>query len=102
MIHLRFEGMSQQDSITLGPAPWYRIDGPFIRVGPHGGIAATFTRHQWEVRGTYFGRYDCIGSCRVQFEGAGGGITPHLGPYARFNAAGCVPIRRRRPLRDVR
>ena len=40
MIHLRFEGVPSEADLTLGPAPWFRVAGNFVRQGPDGDITA--------------------------------------------------------------
>lgn len=40
MIHLKFEGGASGPDILLGPAPWFRVGGNFIREGPDGIIVA--------------------------------------------------------------
>ena len=87
MIHLHFNGSSPAYAVTLGPAPWFRIAGNFIRQGPHGAIAATYRHHQWEVQGRHFTRSDCKDRAVIHFEDAAGGPTEDYGPFDTFHAA---------------
>jgi hypothetical protein len=87
MIHLQFEGGSPAGSITLGPAPWFRIAGNFIRQGPDGAIVGTFRRHQWEVESKHFTRFDCKERAAIHFQDAAGGATEDYGPFASLYAS---------------
>jgi hypothetical protein len=79
MIKLLFEDGSHR--VELGPAPWFRIAGNFIRQGPHGSISGTFRMHHWEVGGHHYGRYDCKEPALIHFEDIHGGQTEDFGPY---------------------
>lgn len=72
MIHLRFEGGASGPDVILGPAPWFRIAGNFIRQGPHGSIVGSFRNHYWEVQSKRLIRYFCEDPYQVHFEDAGG------------------------------
>ena len=87
MIQLHFAGLSHVESVTLGPAPWFRIAGNFIRQGPDGGIVATFRKHQWEVQSRYFTRWDSKDRAIIHFEDTAGGATENFGPFARCHAS---------------
>jgi hypothetical protein len=54
MVHLRFHSGATNDSLIVGPAPWFRVAGNFVRQGPHGAIVGTFHRHIWEVGSVYY------------------------------------------------
>ena len=84
MIHLHFFRASSNDALTIGPAPWFRISGNFIRQGPHGAIVGTFRKHVWEVGSEYFPVYECTETNKIHFEDADGGVGPVLGPFYRL------------------
>ena len=84
MIHLHFHRASSNDSVIIGPAPWYRIAGNFIRQGPHGAIVGTFRKHFWEVGSEHFPIYECMEPHKIHFEDAEGAVGPVLGPYSRL------------------
>ena len=79
MIKLLFEEGTHQ--ATLGPAPWFRIAGNFIRQGPHNTIAGTFRMHHWEVGGHHYSRYDCKDPVTIHFEEILGGKSEEFGPF---------------------
>ena len=74
------------EGTTIGPAPWVRISGNFIRMGPHGTIAGTFHMHYWEVNGRHYPRYDCPDPAVLHFEDAEGGSTREFGPFSALYA----------------
>ena len=80
MIKLLFEDGPHK--VELGPAPWFRIAGNFIRQGPHGSISGTFRMHHWEVNGHHFARYDCKTPALVHFEDTQGGHCEDFGPFS--------------------
>jgi hypothetical protein len=88
MIRLRFSGGESGREIIIGPAPWFRISGNYVRMGPHGTIAGTFSKHHWEVNGQHYPRYDSEPDVpvAVHFEDAAGGPTPDFGPYRKLYA----------------
>jgi hypothetical protein len=83
VIELHFDGPGVTPA-TLGPAPWFRVSGNFVRQGPHGFIVGTFRRHHWEVQSRHFARFDCPAPVAVHFEDAAGGPTEEFGPLAQF------------------
>jgi hypothetical protein len=86
MISLNFSGGQTGESAVIGPAPWFRISGNYVRMGPHGTISGTFHMHHWEVNGHHYPRYDCNDSVIIYFEDAAGGPTPHFGPFSSLYA----------------
>ena len=87
MVHLHFDGRSPRHGVVLGPAPWFRISGNFIRQGPNGAIVAMYRRHQWELKGNHYTRWDCKQPGTIHFEDAEGGRTESFGPFQKFHAA---------------
>jgi hypothetical protein len=87
MIRLLFEGTSPGNSVVLGPAPWFRIGGNFLRQGPHAAIVGTYRQHQWELQARYFTRWDCPEPTLVHFEDVAGGRTEDYGPFTEIYAA---------------
>ena len=84
MIQLRFEGEASGPDLILGPAPWFRVAGNFIRQGPDGAIAGSFHNHYWEVQSRRFIRYFCDEPHTVHFEDAAGGAVIRLGPFSKL------------------
>jgi hypothetical protein len=84
MIRLKFEGGATGPDIVLGPAPWFRVAGNFIRQGPEGEIVGSFRNHVWEVQSRRLVRYFCEETHTVNFEDAAGGRGVQLGPFSKL------------------
>jgi len=84
MIRLHFPGPMPADSATLGPAPFFRVGGNFIRQGPDGSVVARLTNHYWEVDGKHFTRYDCTQAVLLQFENADALTSEIFGPFRQL------------------
>jgi hypothetical protein len=84
MISLMFHS-SFSAPARVGPAPWFRITGNFIREGPHAKVVSTFHNYTWEAEGRYFTSYDVEGPVVVQFEDALGGRSAVFGPFDAIN-----------------
>jgi hypothetical protein len=84
MIHLKFDGGSSGPDIVLGPAPWFRVAGNFIRQGPHGAIVGSFRNHYWELQSRRLVRYFCDERYHILFEDAVGDVGERLGPFAKL------------------
>jgi hypothetical protein len=65
----------------LGPAPWFRITGNFIRQGPDGKVIATFHNCTWKTGGRNYTAYDVEGSATIRFEDGLGGQSDVFGPF---------------------
>jgi hypothetical protein len=84
MIHLKFEVTSSGPFVELGPAPWFRVAGNFIRQGPDGDIVGKFIHHYWEVQGRRYVRYFCEAPIVIHFDDAAGGQGVRLGPFSKL------------------
>lgn len=99
MLHLHFHRAASNSSLTIGPAPWFRIAGNFIRQGPHGAIVGTFRKHVWEVGSEHFPVYECFEPHKIHFEDAEGGVGPVLGPFSHLHVEdGTVTIAAEEPI----
>jgi len=86
-IQLVFHGWSAAQRVALGPAPWFRVAGNFIREGPAGEIVAALRNHQWVLKDQHFTRFECAQPVVLHFEDAAGGASPPLGPYGAISVA---------------
>jgi hypothetical protein len=84
MIRLEFKATQPAQMVVLGPAPWFRVAGNFIRQGPKGDIVGAYRNHFWEVGGGFFTRYDCREMVMIHFEDAAGGPSEKFGPYEQL------------------
>lgn len=87
MIRLLFDNDNSTGPVPLGPAPWFRVGGNFIRLGPHNSIGGTYRQHHWEVAAHYFTRFDCKDRAFLHFEDCAGGASESFGPFTEFYAA---------------
>jgi hypothetical protein len=81
VVELRFEGLSRHQTVTVGPAPWFRLAGNHIRQGPGDAVVAQLVRHQWSVGEHFFSRFDCRGEVHVGFEDMAGLPSAAFGPF---------------------
>jgi hypothetical protein len=84
MIHLKFDSALTGPGPVLGPAPWFRVAGNFIRQGPHGAIVGSFRHHYWEVDSRRYERYFCDEAQAIHFEDTAGGLGERLGPFSKL------------------
>lgn len=85
-IQLRFRGIAASAK-TLGPAPFYKVDGHFIREGEEATIRARYENHHWEVDGSFFSTYEVEGPTLVQFEDPFGDRSRPAGPFENLRFA---------------
>jgi hypothetical protein len=86
MIHLHLEQGDTSECADIGPAPWFRVSGNFIRQGPHGEIIGTFRHHHWEVNSRQCVIIRCTEPVLIHFEDAAGGKSEDFGPIDSFQA----------------
>ena len=86
MISLSFQGAFELP-VAVGPAPWFRVTGNFVRQGPHSAIAGKFHNNAWETAGQSYASYDVQGLAVVQFEDAFGGQSDIFGPFDSVRSA---------------
>lgn len=86
MLRLRFHGVLPGDTPGLQPAPWIRISGNFLRVGPGGEICATLHQHSWAYRDHHYTRWEIEGgACTIHFEDVAGGRAHGAGPLKQLS-----------------
>jgi len=90
MISLSFHAPLVPKPVRVGPAPWFRITGNYVRQGPHNTIAGTYHHGTWETDGQHFTSYDVEGTALVHFEDAFGDQSPVLGPFDILRTANGV------------
>jgi hypothetical protein len=87
MVRIQFSGAMPSENLMLGPAPYFRITGNFMRVGPDNTVAARYKNHFWEIQGQYFTSYRCVVPIAVHFEDAQGERSSQFGPFASLGVA---------------
>jgi hypothetical protein len=87
MVRLKFQGIQEALSITVGPAEGFRAAGNFLRQLPVNTVIGEYARHQWHVRDGHFSRYDSIDRCTVHFADAEGTPSRVFGPFDQMHVA---------------
>jgi hypothetical protein len=85
-VHLAFYSPLVARPHVIGPAPWFRVAGNFVRQGPHGSIVGTFRYHHWELQSQHFIRFEVNEPVLVHFEDAAGGASEDFGPFAKLSS----------------
>jgi hypothetical protein len=85
VIRLRFNTLQQLSPATLGPAPYFRVEGIFLRQGPENEIVAAYRQNHWEVNGQHLSSYECRDRARVHFEDGQGRISDAYGPFGKLH-----------------
>jgi len=95
MIQLRFNSLAGTDPAILGPAPFFRIEGPLLQQGPERGVIARYFDHHWEIGSRFVSSFESVEPVMLHFEGAGGEISRTQGPFqqVRFPNGSCYADR---------
>jgi hypothetical protein len=72
---------------VLGPAPWFRFQGNFIRQGADAAVVARRINHAWEAKGNEYAVIDCPDLTCIHFEDFAGGTTSKFGAFAHIRLA---------------
>ncbi len=91
MIQLRFNSLAGTDPATLGPAPFFRVEGPLLQQGGERCVVGCYSDHHWEIGDRVVSSYECSGPVLLHFEGAGGESSRSYGPFqqVRFPNGSC-------------
>jgi hypothetical protein len=91
MIQLRFNSLAGTDPGTLGPAPFFRIEGPLLQQGTRREVVGCYCDHYWEIANRFVSSYECLQSVLLHFESSGGETSRSYGPFqqVRFPNGSC-------------
>lgn len=81
MVRLQMSPTLLGSRITLGPAPWFRVERNELRQGPTESLVGELRNHQWNVNGRHFSVLDAGPGTRVQFAADQGPVSAEFGPY---------------------
>lgn len=87
MVQLRMSPPLLGSRLTLGPAPWFRVERNELRQGPTESLVGELRNHQWNVNGRHFAVVEATPGSTLQFAGPGGMATTPTGPYRELQMA---------------
>ena len=87
MIQLNMTPPLLGSRITLGPAPWFRVDRNELRQGPTESLVAELRNHQWSVHGRSFPVVEATDASTVQFSAPAGPVSRPFGPFRELKLA---------------
>ena len=95
MIRLRFNSLAGTDPAIVGPAPFFRIEGPLLQRGPDHGVVGRYSDHHWELGDRFVSSYECVEAACLHFVGPSGAISETFGPFqqVRFPNGSCYADR---------
>lgn len=95
MIRLRFNSLAGTDPGIVGPALYFRIEGPVLQQGPDHTVVGRYADHHWELDGRFVSSFECAEPVRVRFATREGGVSDHYGPFeqVRFPNGSCYADR---------
>lgn len=95
MIQLRFNSLAGTDPGIVGPAPFFRIEGPLLQRGEDRTLVGRYSDHYWEIDNRFISSYESVESVLLQFEAANGEKSETYGPFqqVRFPNGSCYADR---------
>jgi hypothetical protein len=95
MIRLRFNSLAGTDPAVLGPAPFFRIEGPLLQQGPDHTVVGRYFDHHWELGDRFVSSYECMEPVCLHFAGPQGTTSGTYGPFqqVRFPNGSCYADR---------
>jgi hypothetical protein len=87
MIQLKMSPALLGSRLTLGPAPWFRVDRNELRQGPTESLVGELRNHQWAVNGRHYAVVEATPGSTVRFASPTGGETRPTGPYREVRLA---------------
>ena len=95
MIRLRFNSLAGTDPAVLGPAPFFRIEGPLLQQGEDHTVVGRYFDHHWELGDRFVSSYECMEPVCLHFAGPQGTTSDTYGPFqqVRFPNGSCYADR---------
>ncbi len=95
MIRLRFNSLAGTDPAILGPAPFFRIEGPMLQRGADYTVVGRYFDHHWELGDRFVSSYECMEPVCLHFAAADGSTSETYGPFqqVRFPNGSCYADR---------
>jgi len=95
MIQLRFNSLAGTDPALIGPAPFFRIEGPMLQQGPDRSVVGRYSDHHWEIGSRFVSSFESVQPVMVHFEAGAGEVSRTHGPFqqVRFPNGSCYADR---------
>jgi hypothetical protein len=95
MIRLRFNSLAGTDPAILGPAPFFRVEGPLLQQGADHTVVGRYFDHHWELGDRFVSSYECMEAACLHFVGPAGATSESFGPFqqVRFPNGSCYADR---------
>lgn len=87
MLQLKMSPQATGSRLTLGPAPWFRVERHELREGPTERLVGQLHNQQWNVGGQRFVQVEATPGSMLHFEVPGGPGTSSLGPFQSLQIA---------------
>ena len=87
MVQLQMSPVALGSRLTLGPAPWFRVERHELREGPTERLVGLLRNHQWQIDGRHFVEVKATPGSTLQFEGPAGQAPREMGPFQSLHIA---------------
>jgi hypothetical protein len=87
MVQLSMSPVLLGSRLTLGPAPWFRVERHELREGPTERLVGQLRNNQWHVSGGHFVEVKATPGSSLHFEGPEGPASRELGPFQSLHMA---------------
>ena len=73
--------------LTVGPAPWFRVERTALVMGPAAAVVGRFVNHQWQISGQFYTSFDLNRNAQICFQGEAEQPLRECGRFSdvRFN-----------------
>ena len=85
VLHIRSRPLHATSPLVLGPAPFFRLEGPVLYEGANNAVAGRYSDHHWEVSAQFVSSFECTEPTCVQFRDEVDGHSERLGPFERLH-----------------
>lgn len=87
MVLLNMSPALPGERLTLGPAPWFRMERNELRQGPTESLVGELRERQWRVGGQRFAMVEATPGALLRFAGPVGPSSSSYGPYRELRIA---------------
>ena len=87
MVQLQMSPLALGSRLTLGPAPWFRVERHELREGPTERLVGQLRNQQWQVDGRHYAEVKATPGSTLHFEGPSGPTSHEMGPFQSLHIA---------------